>query len=131
MGKNRRRPRMKGHSIRTKAVHEKYIGVGVVISESSFWPEVPGSAGLSGLSRIWGPVGANTGSFGFDMPYPTNQSRDRDPPVARTRQRPHRDRHKDYGRCAKPALYPDAPKALAAVAERGLRQLVCRRVRRR
>ena len=116
---------MKGPSeIRTKAVHEKCVDVGVVIWESSVSSAVPGSADPNEWNRTLGQRGANIGSYGFDRPCLASQLRDRDPPVARKRRQPHRDRHKDYGRCATPALYPDAPKALVAASELDLRQRV-------
>ena len=82
-------------------------------------------------SRIWGPVRPNTGSFGSDKPCPATQMSDPCPRVAHRRRRLHRDKRKDYWGCAKPVPHPDVPKSLLTVAERGLHQRVCQRVRRR
>ena len=111
-----------------QGVKQRRIGVGP-IAESSFLLEVPGSADRNESSQTVDLRGANTGSFGFDTLYPTNQVLDPARPVVRKRQRLHRGKHTDYERCAKPALYPGAPKSLVTAAELGLRQCACRRVR--
>ena len=59
----------------------------MVIAESSFLPAVPGSADPSEWNRTLGQRGANTGSYGFDMPCqpvkcPIIQSQLRVKPVA-------------------------------------------------
>lgn len=109
----------------------KRVSIGVVIWESSFSLAVPGSADPSEWNRTLGLREANTGSYGFDMPCLASQMPDHSLPVARKRQRLHRDKHKEYVRCAKPVLYLDDPKSSVAASELGLRQFVCRRVRRR
>src|SRR5512133_3388331 len=100
-----------------------------LIAGSSFLPGVPGSADLSEWSRIWGPGGSNTGSFGFDKPCPATQMPDVCPRVAHKRRRLHRDKHKDYERRAKPAQHPAVPTSPLVLAERGLHQRACQLVR--
>ena len=65
----------------------------------------------SGLNRILGLRGANTGSYGFDMPCLASQSLDPCLPVAHKRPRLHTGKHRDYGQCAKPALLPGGPQS--------------------